>query len=244
LKTFLSALLRGGFISFARAILDGISGISHARKLRHPLKSKTWLKIKYIHKGRYSRPSKMHGNTDLSTSRVMLALDTLSKSKESYSGAKLVNKRKKLRVCVACSPGGHMVQVRELAAVYEKFDYFYFMFSGGVADEMKKHTHIRTIPDIIRYNPLTWITGAVSSLYIATVERPDVVITTGAGVVVFFCIFAKLLGAKLIFLESLAKVKRPSVTARLLYPFTDLFLVQWPGLLEFFPKAKYLGRLF
>ena len=137
-----------------------------------------------------------------------------------------------------------MVQVKELATVYEKFDYFYFTFSGGVADEMKKNTHLRTIPDIIRYNPLTWIIGAVASLYIAAVERPDVVITTGAGVVVFFCIFAKLMGAKLIFIESMAKVKKPTLTARFLYPFANLFIVQWPGLLEFFPKAKYLGRFF
>jgi UDP-N-acetylglucosamine:LPS N-acetylglucosamine transferase len=78
----------------------------------------------------------------------------------------------------------------------------------------------------------------------AVVERPDVVISTGAGAVVFFCVFAKLLGAKLIFLESMAKVKRPTWTARVLYPFADLFMVQWPGLLKFFPRAKFLGRLF
>ena len=70
------------------------------------------------------------------------------------------------------------------------------------------------------------------------------VITTGAGVVVFLCVFCKVLGAKLVFLESMAKVERPTLTARLLYPFADLFIVQWPGLREFFPKAQFVGRLF
>jgi len=154
------------------------------------------------------------------------------------------NKHDKLRVCIACSPGGHQVEAGQLAPVYEKYDYFYFTFSGGVAKELKKVTRVRAIPNIVRYNPLSWIIGAVLSAYIAVVERPDVVITTGAGVVVFFCIFAKLLGAKLIFLESMAKVEKPTLTARLLYPFADLFLVQWPNLLKFFPRAKFLGRLF
>ena len=137
-----------------------------------------------------------------------------------------------------------MVQVRQLAPVYEKYDHFYFTFKGGVADEMKKTSRVCTIPNIVRYNPLSWFVGAILSVYIAVVEKPDVVITTGAGVVVFLCIFAKLFGAKLIFIESMAKVGEPTLTARLLYPFADLFIVQWPGLQKFFPKAKFLGRLF
>lgn len=156
----------------------------------------------------------------------------------------LANKYDKIRVCVACSPGGHLVEARELAPVYEKYDHFYFTFSGGVANEMKKTTRVRAIPNVVKHNPLSWIIGAVLSAYIAIVERPDVIISTGAGIAVFFCIFAKLLGAKLIFIESMAKIEKPTLTARFLYPFADLFIVQWPNLLKYFPKAKYVGRLF
>lgn len=137
-----------------------------------------------------------------------------------------------------------MVQARQLAAVYEKYDHFYFTFKGGVVDEMKKTSRVRAIPNIVRYNPLSWIVGAVLSFYIVVVEKPDVVITTGAGIVVFLCVFAKLLGAKLIFIESMARVERPTLTSRMLYPFADLFIVQWQGLMKYFPQAKFLGRLF
>ncbi len=150
----------------------------------------------------------------------------------------------KIKIAVACSPGGHMVQAKQLATAYENYEHFYFTFSGSVAKELGKSAHVHTIPNIVRHNPLSWIVGAILSGYIAIRERPDVVITTGAGVVVFFCIFAKLLGAKLIFIESMARVERPTLTARLLYPFADLFFVQWAGLLKFFPKAQYVGRLF
>jgi beta-1,4-N-acetylglucosaminyltransferase len=137
-----------------------------------------------------------------------------------------------------------MVQAKQLAPVYEKYEYFFFTFSGGVADEMKKTERVRSIPNIVRRNPISWIVGVVLSGYAVLVERPDVVISTGAGIVVFFCVFAKLFGAKLIFIESMARVERPTLTARLLYPFSDLFIVQWPDLLKYFPGAKYMGRLF
>ncbi len=150
----------------------------------------------------------------------------------------------KLKVCIACSPGGHMVQAQQFAEVYEKYDYFYFTFSGSVARELAKTARVCTIPNVVRHNPFSWFVGSILSAHIVIAERPDVVITTGAGVVVFFCIFAKLIGAKLIFLESMANVEKPTLTARLLYPFADEFIVQWPNLLKFFPRAKFLGRLF
>jgi len=137
-----------------------------------------------------------------------------------------------------------MVQAKQLTPVYEKYDHFYFTYKGGVADEMKKTARVRAIPNIVRQNPISWIIGAALSAHAVLAERPDVVISTGAGVVVFFCVFAKLLGAKLIFVESMARVERPTLTARFLYPFADLFIVPWPNLLRYFPKAKYFGRLF
>jgi UDP-N-acetylglucosamine:LPS N-acetylglucosamine transferase len=156
----------------------------------------------------------------------------------------LKRKARELKICIACSPGGHMIQAKALASVYEKYNHFYFTFSCPVAKKLSKTSRIHTIPNIYKTNPISWITGAAASFYVVILERPDVIISTGASVVLFFCIFAKMLGAKLIFLESMAKVERPTLTARFLYPFTDLFIVQWPGLLRYFPKAKFLGRLF
>lgn len=149
-----------------------------------------------------------------------------------------------IKICVACSTGGHLVEVKQLQQVYGKYEHFYFTFSGGVAEELKKNSRVRDIPNVVRHSPLSWIVGAVLSAHAVLAERPDVVISTGAGIVVFFCVFAKLIGAKLIFIESMARVERPTLTARFLYPFSDLFIVQWPGLLKYFPRAKYMGRLF
>ena len=150
---------------------------------------------------------------------------------------------KKLRLVIACSTGGHLVEARRLEAVYKAYDYSYFTFDGGVARELAKTEKVVTIPNIHRQKPYTWITGIIYSFLAAVKTRPDVIISTGAGIVVFYCIFARLLGAKLIFIESMARVELPTLTARMLYPFSNLFIIQWPNLLKFFPKAKYFGRL-
>ena len=74
--------------------------------------------------------------------------------------------------------------------------------------------------------------------------RPKVVISTGAHTAVPTCIFAKLLGGKVIFIESFARIRTPSLTGRILYIFSDRFYVQWPELKRFYKRAWYKGKLF
>ncbi|KAF9155514.1 UDP-N-acetylglucosamine transferase subunit [Linnemannia schmuckeri] len=47
----------------------------------------------------------------------------------------------------------------------------------------------------------------------------------------------------LVFVESFARVKTLSLAGRLLYPLCDAFLVQWPGLVQRYPRSKYIGIL-
>ena len=58
------------------------------------------------------------------------------------------------------------------------------------------------------------------------------------------CLLCKLLGKKLVFIESYAKVNTPTLTGKLLYPFADRFYVQWEELLEFYPKAIFTGGVY
>ena len=74
------------------------------------------------------------------------------------------------------------------------------------------------------------------SLLIVLRERPRLVLSTGADVAVPICILARLLGARLVFIETAGEL-RPSLSGRLVYPFADLFIVQWPEKLAAFPRA-------
>ena len=80
---------------------------------------------------------------------------------------------------------------------------------------------------------------------ILTKEKPDVIVSTGGGeIAVPFCYIGKILGAKIIFIETLSRITTPSGGGRLVYPIADLFLVQWESLLKKYgTKAKYWGNV-
>src|SRR6185436_10431732 len=66
-------------------------------------------------------------------------------------------------------------------------------------------------------------------------ERPDVIISTGAGVALPFYFLGRLFGARLIFLEVIDRIDSPTLTGRLVRPICDKFLVQWEEQKKFFP---------
>lgn len=78
---------------------------------------------------------------------------------------------------------------------------------------------------------------------------PDVVVTNGPGSAVLMMMvvvglrFLGLAETRTIYVESFARVKRLSLSGRLLYWVVDRFLVQWPSLKERWPRAEYRGVL-
>jgi UDP-N-acetylglucosamine:LPS N-acetylglucosamine transferase len=88
-----------------------------------------------------------------------------------------------------------------------------------------------------------FVINAVQSFWIIFRERPKAVINTGGGISIGCSLLGKMIGAKLIFIESGARVNTPSRTGKFLYKYSDLFIVQWPMLLRYFPKAVCGGPL-
>jgi len=82
------------------------------------------------------------------------------------------------------------------------------------------------------------------TLFIFLKEKPDIIISTGAGVTIPICYLAKLFMRKVIYIESFSRVNHPSFAGRLGYLVADLFIVQWKPLLKFYKKAKYGGSIF
>jgi UDP-N-acetylglucosamine:LPS N-acetylglucosamine transferase len=72
-------------------------------------------------------------------------------------------------------------------------------------------------------------------------ERPDVVISTGAAVGCIVCFLGKLLGAKVVWIDSITNVERISLSGRMVRYIADLFLVQWPELAKRYDNVEYVG---
>jgi UDP-N-acetylglucosamine--N-acetylmuramyl-(pentapeptide) pyrophosphoryl-undecaprenol N-acetylglucosamine transferase len=56
-------------------------------------------------------------------------------------------------------------------------------------------------------------------------------------VVAPFCVMARLTGARLLYMETMARVSSPSMTARVLSRMSQCVLVQWPELVPSLPRA-------
>ncbi|MCB0170642.1 MAG: hypothetical protein KDJ97_08825 [Anaerolineae bacterium] len=89
---------------------------------------------------------------------------------------------------------------------------------------------------------LTLLVG-VQAIFIVLRVRPKAILSTGPAIAVPISIVGKLLGTRIIFVETGSRVRTPSLTGRIMYRWADLFFVQWPQLKEKMPKAIYAGRL-
>lgn len=150
------------------------------------------------------------------------------------------------KACFIASSGGHWEELMCLKEIAEECDVFYVTEKGGQADDSNLG-NIYTLPQINRHEKnfmAHFIKIFTRAMKILSKEKPEFIITTGALIAFPFCLYAKLMRCKVIYIESFARVNNRSLTGRLVYPFADLFLVQWESLLEFYPKAKYVGGIF
>lgn len=74
-------------------------------------------------------------------------------------------------------------------------------------------------------------------------ERPKVVISTGAAAGCIVCFLAKLFRAKIVWIDSITNVDKISLSGRMVRYIADLFLVQWPELVEKNKNVEYVGEV-
>jgi len=74
-------------------------------------------------------------------------------------------------------------------------------------------------------------------------ERPDVVVTTGAGVALPFFVLARLMGIPTVYVEVYDRLDTRTLTARLCRPFTSRMLVQFEEQTRLYKGATLVGPL-
>jgi len=95
---------------------------------------------------------------------------------------------------------------------------------------------VELLPEYGR-SPHKALANVVEAARLVARRRPRTVITSGAGVVAPFCVLARLSGAHIVYMETMARVDSPSMTARVLSRLAGRVLVQWPELAERLPRA-------
>ena len=122
--------------------------------------------------------------------------------------------RKSPKICLACSAGGHLRELQlAIGAIPEQWDcYWLTLKTTSTKAFMADKEHVF----LVNFQPAkkwTLIVNCLQAIFWVLVKRPDVIITTGAGVTVPTVFFAKkLLGTKVIFVNSAADVTHASKT--------------------------------
>lgn len=148
---------------------------------------------------------------------------------------------KKIKICLACSAGGHLTELIQLKKLWTGRGHYWVSDNRSNAMELsKRETVYFTI--IPARNPAKLALNFIQSLSIFFKENPDLVISTGADVAVPTCLIAKAFGKKVVYIESFAAVFKPSESGKIMYKKADLFFYQWKRLSTFYPKGKY-GRV-
>jgi len=146
-----------------------------------------------------------------------------------------------MSVCVVCSAGGHLAEA--LAAIQDlKVERYFVTFDEPHVRLILRDEEVYYVVDP-HVSTALYIKNAWQALKVFLKKRPKVVISNGAGIALATCLYAKLAGSKLIFIENGARVTTPSRTGRLVYRFADLFIVQWKPMLKHYPKAIYGGPM-
>lgn len=147
------------------------------------------------------------------------------------------------RVLLVGSNGGHLSTLAALRPWWEGHDRLWVTF-----DKLDARSTLVGERVVWAHDPTTRnIPNALRNLRLALTLiprwRPTVVVSNGAGVAFPFFVVARLLGIRLVFIEASERIETPSLTGRMCYPLSDLFLVQWEEQLRMYPAARLIGRI-
>ncbi len=153
---------------------------------------------------------------------------------------------KRKKICLAASSGGHYEQLLMLKPLLDQYDGFVLTEKTAYKATIKG-TKMHCVPQVNREEWSCWprrLAPAFIPLGIIIKESPTGVVTTGVLAMIPMCLFVKLTGGKLVYIESFAKISSPTQTGKLLYKFADKFYVQWESMKEFYPEAECLGGIY
>lgn len=152
---------------------------------------------------------------------------------------KIQDKQKK--ICLVASAGGHLTQLLKMVDSWRDYEAVYISTSDVVASKLSQFGKTYIVGECNREHIVESIKVLFRCLSVTIKERPDYVLSTGAAPGFFLCITAKLFGAQVIWVDSIANVKKLSMSGKLIRPFTDLFLTQWPELEDNLKGIEYRG---
>ncbi len=146
-------------------------------------------------------------------------------------------------ILLACSAGGHLLQLVTLREAWGDFSRIWVTDPTSDAESLLRGERVvyayypttRNVLNLLRNLTLAWRITARC--------RPRVVLTTGAGTAVPFAWLGRLRGARVVYVETVTRIRRPSLSCRLVAPVADRVYVQWPELAPAVRHGRFAGAV-
>lgn len=133
------------------------------------------------------------------------------------------------RILAVASGGGHWRELLRLQPAFSTGPVSYATVESAYRSEVGD-APFYLLPDATRWSPTKMGALAARVLWLVRTQRPEVVISTGAAPGYWALRFAKARGARTIWVDSVANAESLSMSGRMVRPYADLWLTQWPHL--------------
>lgn len=148
-----------------------------------------------------------------------------------------------MKLCLVTSSGGHLFHLHLMERFWKKYERVWVASKKEDALHLLENERVywafyptpRNLKNLIRNAGLAW--------KVLRRERPDVIVSAGSAVAVPFFYLGKLFGCTLVFIEVYDRISTPTLTGKLVYPITDLFIVQWEEQRKFYPAGILAGQI-
>jgi beta-1,4-N-acetylglucosaminyltransferase len=149
-----------------------------------------------------------------------------------------------VEVLLVCSTGGHLLQLHALREAWSDRTRAWVTFDKSDARSLLRDERVLFAHGPTNRNLANLVRNLRLAVRVLRRLRPSVVVTTGAGVAVPFAWIGRLTGARVVYVESLSRIERPSLSCRLIGPFASRVYGQWPEFAAANANARYAGNVF
>lgn len=144
-------------------------------------------------------------------------------------------------ILAVASGGGHLEELLLLSPSFGDANVLWVTTNPAQA-AIGENRRIVKIDDYNQNQPLKMLRGMADTFRVVFKARPNIVITTGAAPGLLCLVWGKVLGARTIWLDSIANAEELSLSGRLACFFADDVITQWEHL-AVKDRPEYLGSL-
>ena len=138
-------------------------------------------------------------------------------------------RRRRPRILAIASGGGHWIQLMRLRPAFAGARISYASVNLDSANDVEGNRYF-TFPDANRERKFALLCQVLKIAWIIFRVRPNFVVSTGASCGYLAIRMGRMLGARSLFLDSIANAEKMSLSAQLALRHANMTLTQWPHL--------------